>query len=145
MVAVGIWAAQCGGRAMRLVPLVFVGVTTIGGALGMAAIAIPFVEPGIVASVLVLGLLIATALRMPLAASAMLVAVFAIFHGHAHGSEMPATAAGLVYAAGFIAANVCLQFLGVGIGLGVKRWGSEQLVRFAGSAVVACGFYLCFV
>ena len=145
MVAVGLWAAQCGGRAIWLVPAVFVAVMAVGGTLGMAAVSIPFVEPGIIASVMVLGLLIAAALRLPLVASALLVGLFALFHGHAHGTEMPATAAGLAYAVGFIAATACLHLFGIGLGLGAQRWGSAQLVRFAGGAIVACGLYLCFV
>jgi urease accessory protein len=89
MIAVGLWAAQRGDRALWLVPLVFVLAMTIGGILGMAAISLPFVEPGIAASVLVLGILIAAAVRLPLIASVLLVGLFALFHGHAHGSEMP--------------------------------------------------------
>jgi urease accessory protein len=145
MIAVGMWAAQCGGTAIWLVPLTFVAVMVVSGALGMAAVSIPFVEPGIVASVLVLGLLVATAMRLPLAASVALVSLFAIFHGHAHGNEMPATAAGLAYGGGFIAATAVLLLFGVGLRRGIERWGSLRQVRFAGGAIAACGLYLCFV
>jgi urease accessory protein len=144
MIAVGIWAAQCGGMAIWLVPVTFVVVMGVGGALGMAAVSIPFVEPGIVASVLVLGLMIAVATRLPIVASVLLVGLFALFHGHAHGNEMPATAAGLAYAEGFMAGTVSLLLFGIGVGVGVRQLGSAQLVRFAGGAIAACGLFLCF-
>lgn len=145
MVAVGLWAAQRGGRALWLVPLTFVTVMAIGGALGTAAIAIPFVQPGIIASVLVLGLLVATAARLPLVASSILVGLFALFHGHAHGTEMPATVAGLTYGFGFMLATASLHGLGIAVGLAAKRFTSPAFVRIAGGAIVAFGIYLCFV
>lgn len=100
MVAVGLWAAQRGGRATWALPATFVGVMAAGSALGMAGVSIPLVEPGIVASVLVLGLLIAAAVRLPVAVSALIVGLFALFHGCVHGAEMPASASGLAYGAG---------------------------------------------
>ena len=105
MIAVGLWAAQLGGRARWLVPSAFVGVMALGAALGHAGLMFPGVEQGIAASVLVLGLLIATAVRLPVAAGMALVGLFAGFHGIAHGAEMPATAGGLSYGAGFILAT----------------------------------------
>ena len=102
MIGVGLWAAQRGGRAIWLAPLAFIVVMAIGGALGMLAVSIPFVEQGIVASVLILGILIAASIRLPLVLSVFIVGTFALFHGHAHGAEMPHTASGLMYAAGFI-------------------------------------------
>src|SRR5438552_13637461 len=87
MVAVGLWAAQRGGRSIWLVPVTFVIVMALGGVLGAAGIALPWVERGIIASVLVLGVLIAAAVRLPLAAATLLVGLFALFHGHAHGAE----------------------------------------------------------
>jgi len=143
MVAVGLWAAQRGGRAIWLVPLAFVTVMAVGGLLGMAAISIPFVEPGIVASVLVLGVMVAAAVRLPLVASTMLVGLFALFHGHSHGAEMPETAAGLVYGLGFIVSTALVHLCGIGLGLAAKRFGTAQLVRYAGGAIAACGLYLC--
>ena len=92
MVAVGLWAAQLGGRAKWLVPASFISVMAIGGALGMAGMPLPFAEQGIFASVLILGVLIAAAVRLPLAASMAIVGLFALCHGHAHGLEMPTTA-----------------------------------------------------
>jgi len=143
MVAVGLWAAQRGGRALWLVPSVFVSVMALGGALGMAAVPIPFVEPGIAASVLVLGVLIAAAVRLPLPASALLVGVFAVFHGYAHGVEMPGSASGLACGLGFVAATASLHLLGIGFGLLAQRFASARLVRCAGGAIAACGVYLC--
>ena len=143
MVAVGLWAAQRGGRALWIVPSVFVSVMVLGGVLGMAAISIPFVEPGIVASVLVLGVLVAAGVRLPLPLSALLVGVFALFHGYAHGAEMPGSASGLAYGLGFVAATAGLHLSGIGPGLLAQQLGSARLVRYAGGAIVACGVYLC--
>jgi urease accessory protein len=145
MLAVGLWAAQRGGNSRWLIPLAFVAVTVVGGALGMAGVSFPLVEPGIAASVLVLGILIATAARLPMAASVILVGAFALVHGHAHGTEMPATATGLAYGLGFIAATAALILGGIALALGFQRVGSATAVRIAGGAIAACGLYLCFV
>ena len=143
MLGVGLWAAQRGGRAVWLVPLAFIGVMALGGLIGMAGVALPLVETGIIASVLVVGILVAAAVRMPLAASAGLVGLFALVHGHAHGMEAPAAAAGLLYSVGFLTATMAL--LGVGLGLGwlANRTSSAALVRYAGAAIALCGIYLC--
>ncbi|MBL9142164.1 MAG: HupE/UreJ family protein [Verrucomicrobiaceae bacterium] len=143
MVAVGLWAAQCGGRTLWLVPLAFVSVMTVGGMLGAAGMPLPLVEQGIAASLLVLGLLMAAAVRLPLAASVGLVGLFALFHGHAHGTEMPDTASGLAYGLGFVIVTISLHLLGMGAGVLVQKWGSARLLRFAGGAVTVCGVYLC--
>ena len=124
--------------------MTFVGVMALGGALGMAGIQVPFVEKGIVLSVLVLGVLIAASARLALAPSIILVGLFAIFHGHAHGAEMPTTASGLDYGLGFIFATAMLHFCGIGIGIGVQRVASASFVRFAGVAIALCGAYLWF-
>ena len=145
MVAVGLWAAQRGGRAVWLVPVSFVTVMALGGLLGMAAISLPFVERGIIASVLILGVLIAAAVRLPLVASVIVVGLFALFHGHAHASEMPATASGLTYGLGFVLATALLHACGIGLGVLVQRLGRGQLIRYAGGAITACGVYLCLV
>jgi urease accessory protein len=142
MIAVGIWAAQRGGRAIYLVPLSFVVVMMFGGALGMAAAKLPFVEPGIVLSLVVLGLLIAAAVRLPLAVSVLIVSLFALAHGFAHGAEVPADALGLTYAIGFTLATACLHAAGVAFGLSMQRWNSSQIVRLAGAAIAVCGLYL---
>jgi urease accessory protein len=141
MVAVGLWAAQLGGRARWLVPVAFVSVMALGGALGRTGLTIPGVEQAIAASVLVLGLLIAMAVRPPVAVGMGLAGLFAIFHGFAHGAEMPATASGLGYGEGFIAATVLLHAVGLGLGLLGARL-PVQTTKFAGWAVAAFGVVL---
>jgi urease accessory protein len=142
MIAVGIWAAQRGGRALWMVPLTFVSVMALGGALGMSGVSLPFVEQGIVLSVIILGVLIAVAVRLPLALSMAIVGLFALVHGHAHGTEIPATASGLAYALGFIAATIALHTAGITFGLATQRSTSSQLTRLAGAAIALCGIIL---
>lgn len=125
MVAVGIFAANLGGRAMWAVPAAFVGLMAAGGAIGMAGIDLPFVELGITGSVIVIGLAVALGWKnWPLGAAMALVGFFAVFHGFAHGAEMPADASGLSYATGFMAATAILHALGVGIGLAIGKVGA---------------------
>src|SRR6202035_3887998 len=137
MVAVGLFAAQLGGRALWLVPASFLAAMAAAGLAGMSGVALPLTEVGIAASILVLGGAIALRLSMPLAAAMALVGFFALFHGYAHGLETPETASGLLYGLGFVAATALLHGLGVGIGLAVGRLEAghgRQLVRIAGSA-----------
>ena len=115
MIAVGIWAGQRGGKARWLLPLAFVGTMAVGATLGVLGTGLPGVEAGILASVLVLGVLIAASAELPLAAAAALVAAFALFHGHAHGSEMPLTHSGIAYGAGFCLATALLHGMGVAL------------------------------
>ena len=142
MLAVGLWAAQRGGRAIWLVPVVFLAVMAVGGVLGMMAVSIPYVETGVVASVLILGVMVAAAVRLPLAVSVLIVGLFALVHGHAHGSEMPATASDVLYGLGFMATTALIQMCGIGAGLMVRRYGAPQLIRYAGGAIVACGMIM---
>ena len=116
MVAVGLWAAMIGGRAIWLVPAAFVGTMGIGFVLALAGVGLPFVEPAILASVVALGLLVATAVKLPVGAGMAVVAGFALFHGFAHGGEVGA-ATHLDYGIGFAAATVLLHIVGIGIGL----------------------------
>lgn len=139
MIAVGLWAAQMGGRAAWLVPLTFVTVMALGGVLGMAAVPLAYTEQGIVMSLLVLGVLIAASIRLPLAMSAAVVGIFALFHGYAHGAEMPQSASGLAYAAGFILSTVLLHASGIGIALFARRTGRAEWLRLAGVAIASCG------
>ena len=143
LLAVGLWAAQRGGRAVWLVPLTFVSVMAFGGLLGASEISVPFVEQGIAASVLILGLLIAASARLPLVASALLVGAFAIFHGYAHGAEMPAGVSGMSYSFGFVTATVLLHVAGIAAVLAAKNWQSQNFVRLAGGAIATCGLALC--
>jgi urease accessory protein len=145
MVAVGIFAVSLGGRAIWAVPATFVAVMALGGALGLAGIDVPFVEIGIAASVIVLGLAVAVRLQWPVAAATALVGAFAVFHGHAHGAEMPVDASGLEYAAGFMLATALLHAVGIGLGLGIARFGRTQApraIQFGGAAMAVAGLGL---
>lgn len=142
MVAVGLWAAQRGERDLWLIPAVFVLVMALGGLIGTMGILVPFVEQGIALSLLVFGVLVAAAVRLPLSAGALIVGLFAVFHGHAHGAEMPVDSSGLAYGAGFVLATAFLHGLGIGVAL-VTRWaGQHNLVRLSGGVIAACGVYL---
>jgi urease accessory protein len=143
MIAVGLWAAQLGGRALWAVPAAFLSVMTLGGALGMAHLQIPLIEQGILLSVLVLGVLIAAAVRLPLVASIAIVGLFALCHGIAHGAEMPENAAGLTYGAGFILTTALLHACGMAAGLMTKSIASRQWMRFAGAGIAMAGVMLC--
>ncbi len=142
MLAVGLWAAQMGGRAVWAMPLTFVGVMALGGAMGMAGGVLPFAEQGIVLSVLALGVLVAAAVRLPLALSGAVVGLFALCHGHAHGMEMPDAASAPAYAAGFLLTTAALHLTGVLFGLGMQRATRQRLVPVAGAGIALCGMYL---
>jgi len=142
MVMVGVLAFQLGGRATWLLPATFVLVMAAGGALGRAGINLPFVELGIALSVVVLGAVVALNIKAPAAAAVALVGFFAIFHGHAHGSEMPENAAGLAYAIGFMMATAMLHVAGLALGFAIGR-GSERTgflaTRIAGGIATIAG------
>ncbi len=121
MVAVGVFAYVLGGRALWLVPLSFVGMMAVGFLVGIGQVDVPFVELGIALSSVVIGAAAALGRPMPVVAASALVGVFAIFHGHAHGAEMPVDAAGLEYAAGFIIATALLHAAGIAGAMGVAR------------------------
>ena len=145
MVAVGMFAGDLGGRALWAVPASFVAVMAFGGVLGMGHVAIPYVEIGIAVSVIVLGLIVALEAQWPVAAAMALVAVFAIFHGHAHGEEMPMTASGAAYAAGFMLATALLHSIGIALGIGIERIGgaaSKRSAQVTGSAMALAGVAL---
>lgn len=139
MIAVGLWAAQLGGRAIWLVPASFVATMSASGLLSMAFVPIPFFESGITLSLLVLGLLVATALRLRLWASATIVAAFAVFHGYAHGAEMPQNSDALLYAAGFVTSTALLHLLGIGLARMAASHDRPHWPRFAGLTVFVCG------
>lgn len=120
MVAVGVFAYVLGGKALWLVPLSFVGMMAVGFLLGVGKVDVPFVELGIALSSIIIGGVAALGRPMPVVGAMALVGVFAIFHGHAHGAEMPVDAAGLEYAAGFIVATALLHAVGVGAALGTS-------------------------
>jgi urease accessory protein len=139
MVAVGLWAAMKGGRALWIWPSVFVGVMLIGGALGMAGVPVPFVEPGILASVATLGLLVALAVDLPIATGATIIAMFALFHGHAHGSEVAHTMNGVNYMAGFAVATTALHLAGISFAQIMAHFSVRPVVRIAGALCVLLG------
>jgi urease accessory protein len=142
MVAVGVWSSTIGSRAVVAVPLAFVALLAGGAVLGGVGVALPAVEQVITASVIVLGLLVAFKVRPPVMAAALVVGLFGIFHGYAHGSEMPAFANPVAYGAGFLSATALLHLAGIGIGMGLSRAGREWMPRFAGGAIAAFGLAL---
>ncbi|HEX6094490.1 MAG TPA: HupE/UreJ family protein [Dongiaceae bacterium] len=142
MVAVGLWAAQIGRRALWVLPLAFPLAMAAGGLLGMSAVTLPGVETGIAASVALLGLLVALAARPQLPLAIGLVALFALFHGHAHGAELPAAASPLLYGLGFVAATVVLHLTGLAIGQALKLPRGQLAVRAGGAGIAAAGAFL---
>jgi urease accessory protein len=144
MVAVGLWAAQIGGRALWAVPASFLVAMLAGGLLGFGTTGFPLMEQGIAASVFVLGLLIALAIRPPLLVPVLLVAFFAVFHGAAHGAELPAGLGAGTYATGFLMATAFLHAAGLALGMLAANRVPVFIPRFAGSLVALCGLVLFF-
>jgi urease accessory protein len=142
MVAVGLWAALKGGRALWLWPAAFVLTMLLGGALGTAGMPLPLVEPAIAASIMVLGLLVAMAADLPLWTGAAIIGLFALFHGHAHGAEMPQSGQALLYALGFASATLALHGVGLLIGVASRSRLWHLGVRAAGAVLVAAGAVL---
>ncbi|MGK7654204.1 HupE/UreJ family protein [Roseovarius sp. B08] len=138
MVAVGLWAASLGGRAFWALPAGFVGAMAGGFVMSLGGVPLPLVEPMILASVLLLGLLIALAARLPLPAAVTIVAAMGLFHGHAHGAEI-GSAGALAYVAGFVVATGVLHALGAAAGWALGRSGGALLSRGAGLAVAIGG------
>jgi urease accessory protein len=139
MVAVGLWGAFLGQPAIWLLPVTFPLVMAFGGALGILGVPIPHVETGIALSAIVLGAMVAAAARPPLWIAAVLVGAFAIFHGHAHGAELPAGANPVAFSIGFVAATGALHLAGIAFGL-LARWPAGTLaVRAAGGAIALAG------
>jgi urease accessory protein len=144
MVAVGLWAAQIGGKALWAVPAAFVTTMAIGFGLALAGIDLPFVEPAILASVVALGLLVAMAVRLDTVMSAAIVAVFALFHGHAHGGEL-GSAGALSFGVGFVIATALLHGAGIALGLGIARLsGGAIAARIIGGLTAIVGLVLTF-
>jgi urease accessory protein len=141
MVAVGIFAAMSGGRARWACPASFVGAMLVGGFLGFEGANLPVIEPAILASVIVLGLAIAFAVRPPLSLACGVIAVFGVAHGYAHGSEGPALG-GLPYAIGFVVATAALHGVGLALGAGAGTFGRPAVVRALGAATAAGGLLL---
>ncbi len=139
MVAVGLWGAFLGNPAIWVLPVVFPLVMAFGGALGVMGIPIPSVETGIAVSAIVLGIMVAFALRPPLWIAAVLVGGFAIFHGHAHGTELPGAANPLAYSAGFVISTGLLHLSGIAFGLLVRWPAGKVAVRTCGAFISLAG------
>jgi urease accessory protein len=143
MVAVGLWGAQLGAPAVWLLPVCFPMVMAMGGMLGLMGVHVPGIEVGIAASAILLGAAVMSEARPPLLVAAGLVAFFAIFHGYAHGTELPAGESGLLYSMGFVIATGCLHGVGITIGT-IHRWTwGQKVLRMAGAGVaLAGGFFM---
>jgi urease accessory protein len=142
MVAVGLFAAQLGGRALWLVPASFVAVMAAAGVAGMNGVTLPMTEAGIALSIVALGAVIALRISMPVAAAMTMVGFFAVFHGYAHGAEAPDNVSGFLYGMGFVAATAMLHAAGIGIGLALGRirgTAGRTVMRVAGSLAAVIG------
>lgn len=142
MVAVGVFAFVLGGRALWAVPLSFVGMMLVGFLLGSAQIGLPHVELGIAVSSIAIGALAAAGRSLPVSLAAVLVGIFAVFHGHAHGAEMPADAGGLTYGLGFLVATGLLHLIGIGVTAAVAKLVGRHgtaIARLAGGALTLGG------
>ncbi|MER2193046.1 HupE/UreJ family protein [Methylobacterium brachiatum] len=142
MVAVGLLAALRGGRALWALPLSFLMLMSAGAGLGMAGVALPYAETGIALSIVVFGVAAIVGLRAPVALLASLVGVFAVFHGYAHGAEMPETASGLSFGFGFLAATALLHAAGLGLGIAAARLDAARAAPALGACVAAAGLAL---
>jgi urease accessory protein len=141
MVAVGLWGAVLGAPAIWVLPVAFPLVMAFGGLMGLLGIPVPGVEVGIAISAIVLGAMVLAEVRPPLWLAAAIVACFAIFHGHAHGRELPEGASALLYSLGFIVATGLLHALGILVGV-AHRWAAgRQVVRAAGGGVAIAGLF----
>ncbi|MEO5330201.1 MAG: HupE/UreJ family protein [Magnetococcus sp. THC-1_WYH] len=142
MVAVGVLAAQQGGRSLWAIPGTFVAMMIFGGILGMTAASVPFVELGIAGSVVILGVVIALGGQMPMVAAMILVGSMAIFHGHAHGTEMPVNAVGITYGLGFAGVTAILHAAGIALTVGIKKTLetiAPMTIRIGGGAIAVVG------
>lgn len=138
MVAVGLWGAFLGGSALWMLPIVFPFVMAIGGVLGIAGVDLPAVETGIALSAVILGSMVLAAARPPLWLAAVIVGVFAIFHGHAHGTELPEAVSPLAYSLGFVLATGLLHLCGIGFGF-LVRWPAGRAIVGLGGGLIALG------
>ena len=139
MVAVGMWGAFLGSPTIWVLPVVFPLVMAFGAALGIIGVPLPMVETGIALSGVVLGLLVAFAVRAPIWVAAVIVALFAIFHGHAHGAELPEAFGAYGYSVGFVVGTGLLHLAGIGIGFLTRTKAGTMVVRAAGGAVALVG------
>ena len=139
MVAVGLWGAFLGAPAIWILPVVFPLVMAFGAVAGIVGIPVPAVETGIALSAVVLGLMIVFTVRPPIWVAAVIVGAFAIFHGYAHGTELPATVNAFAYAVGFVVSTGLLHLIGIAFGLLVKWPAGRVAVRGAGGLISLAG------
>lgn len=142
MVAVGMWGAQLGMPLIWVLPVTFPLVMAVGGLLGGMDVPLPAVEPGIAASVFVLGAMVAFAVRPPAWVAALIVAAWAIFHGYAHGAELPVGADAFAYGLGFVIATGLLHLVGIALGSVIRRPAGVTALRAGGAAICAAGLWL---
>ncbi|MGG7056628.1 HupE/UreJ family protein [Nitrosomonas sp. ANs5] len=142
MVAVGLWAAQMGGKSIWLVPATFVTLMLLGGILALSGIHFSHVEAGILISVLSLGILIAAALKFRPTISACIIGFFALFHGHAHGAEMPLAIEAAAYCFGFALSTALLHAIGIASGCVLHKLNIGKIVRWSGGVIAFSGIYL---
>lgn len=139
MVAVGIWGAQLGAPAIWILPVTFPMVMAFGGMLGLLGVEVPGVELGIGLSALLLGIMLAVEATPPLGVAAALVGFFAIFHGYAHGAELPAGQSGLIYSIGFVVSTGMLHASGIALGV-IHRWTwGQRALRVCGVLIALAG------
>jgi urease accessory protein len=141
MVAVGLWGAQLGAPAIWVLPVAFPLVMAMGAMLGFLGVPVPGIEYGIAASAIVLGTAVAFEVRPPIVVAALVVGAFAIFHGHAHGAELPPGQSALLYSMGFVVATGLLHATGIGIGTVHQRAWGRNLLRGAGAVVATGGLF----
>jgi urease accessory protein len=142
MLAVGLLAAQIGGRAVWALPAAFLSMMAVGGAVGLAGQGLPYAEAAIALSIVAFGVAIALRLEAPLLLGSALVGAFALFHGHAHGAEMPEAASALSYGAGFMVATALLHAAGLALGLSLGRLSAPTMLRATGGGVALAGLVL---
>jgi urease accessory protein len=140
MIAVGIWAAQSGGSTIWLVPLIFIVMMAVAALISASGFSLPLAEPLIAGSVIFLGFMVVFTIRLPVNLSLLLVGLFAVFHGYAHGLEMPQASSAILYGSGFVLATSLLHL--IGIGLGKVAYRKHVLSRLSGSIIAIAGLYL---
>jgi urease accessory protein len=141
MVAVGLWGAQLRSPAVWLLPIAFPMMMAFGGMLGLMGVPVPGVEIGIAVSGVVLGAMVLGEVKAPVAAAIVLVGIFAVFHGHAHGTELPPGQNAMLYSLGFVVSTGTLHAAGIGLGLGHKWQAGRVLLRAAGAVVMMGGLF----
>jgi urease accessory protein len=141
MVAVGLWGAQLGAPAIWMLPVAFPMVMALGGMLGLMGLPLPGIEYGIAVSAILLGAAVMFEFRPPIGLAAALVGFFAIFHGYAHGAELPPDQSAMLYSIGFVMATGCLHALGIGVGTIHRWWWGQKMLRLAGALVAAGGAF----